>query len=59
MDTFSIESRRYIGNKAKLIDWIMEVIGEEASDAQSFVTFCRYSLCCQPSDTKIQRGHSK
>lgn len=36
MDTFSIESRRYIGNKAKLIDWIMEVIGEEASDAQSF-----------------------
>lgn len=36
MDTFSIESRRYIGNKAKLIDWIMEVIGVEASDAQSF-----------------------
>ena len=36
MNIFSIENRRYIGNKAKLIDWIMEVIDEEASDAQSF-----------------------
>ena len=26
MNTFSIESRRYIGSKTKLIDWIMDII---------------------------------
>ncbi len=33
---FGLESRRYIGNKTKLTDWIMYVIRSEAPDAQSF-----------------------
>ena len=36
MNTFSIESRRYIGSKTKLIDWIMDIISKEAPKAQTF-----------------------
>lgn len=36
MNTFSIESRRYIGSKTKLIDWIMDIISKEAPNAQTF-----------------------
>ncbi len=32
-----LESRRYIGNKAKLTSWIMDILAEEASDATSFL----------------------
>ncbi len=31
-----LESRRYIGNKAKLTNWIMGILAEHASDATSF-----------------------
>ena len=31
-----IESRRYIGNKAKLTDWIMDTISKETKDVHSF-----------------------
>lgn len=31
-----LESRRYIGSKAKLIDWIMETIKNETSEVHSF-----------------------
>ena len=31
-----LESRRYIGNKAKLTDWILEIIQRECPDAYSF-----------------------
>lgn len=31
-----LESRRYIGNKTKLTDWIMETIRRECPDAHSF-----------------------
>lgn len=33
---FNIENRRYIGNKAKLTDWIMDIIKDTANDAHSF-----------------------
>lgn len=33
---FKLESRRYIGCKAKLVDWIFDIIKREAKDAQSF-----------------------
>lgn len=33
---YTIESRRYIGNKTKLNTWIMDVISENAKDAHSF-----------------------
>ena len=33
---FGLESRRYIGNKTKLTDWIMYVIHTEAPDAKTF-----------------------
>lgn len=33
---FKLESRRYIGCKAKLVDWIFDIIQQEASEAQSF-----------------------
>ncbi len=36
-DNFSLESRRYIGNKAKLTDWIMQVIDNEAKGVNSFI----------------------
>ncbi len=34
---FKLESRRYIGNKAKLTDWIMEIIRKETNDNNSFI----------------------
>lgn len=34
--SFSIENRRYIGNKSKLNDWIMQIILSGAHDAHSF-----------------------
>lgn len=33
---FKIENRRYIGCKAKLVDWIFDLIGKEIDDAQTF-----------------------
>ena len=33
---FNLESRRYIGCKAKLVDWIFELIQEETHDVHSF-----------------------
>lgn len=35
-DTISLESRRYIGSKTKLADWIFSVIDEQTKDVQSF-----------------------
>ncbi len=32
----ALESRRYIGSKAKLIDWIMETIKQETEDVHTF-----------------------
>lgn len=32
----SLESRRYIGSKAKLTSWIMDIIGAETSEVNSF-----------------------
>lgn len=32
----SLESRRYIGSKAKLSDWIMDIINTETNDVNSF-----------------------
>lgn len=32
----ALESRRYIGSKAKLIDWILEIIERETSDVHTF-----------------------
>ena len=32
----ALESRRYIGSKAKLIDWIMTTIKREAAGARTF-----------------------
>lgn len=34
--SFSIENRRYIGNKSKLNDWIMQIIQSGTHDAHSF-----------------------
>lgn len=34
--TFRLESRRYIGCKAKLVDWIFDIIQKETSDCHSF-----------------------
>lgn len=36
MEKFTIEKRRYIGCKAKLIDWIIDTIQQEIPDAKSF-----------------------
>ena len=33
---FSLESRRYIGCKTKLVDWICSLINENAHDIHSF-----------------------
>lgn len=33
---FNLESRRYIGCKAKLVDWIFELIEQETQDVHSF-----------------------
>lgn len=34
--TYKLESRRYIGCKAKLVDWIFELIQKETTDVHSF-----------------------
>ena len=34
---FKLESRRYIGNKAKLTDWIMNIITNETTNINSFI----------------------
>ena len=34
---FKLESRRYIGNKAKLTDWIMKIIEKETNNVRSFI----------------------
>ncbi len=34
---FKLESRRYIGNKAKLTDWIMRIIENETKNIHSFI----------------------
>lgn len=36
MRRFSLESRRYIGCKTKLVDWIFSLIDEQAHDVHSF-----------------------
>jgi len=36
-DKFQLQSRRYIGNKAKLTDWIMEIIESETEGNGSFI----------------------
>ena len=33
---FSLESRRYIGCKTKLVDWIFNLINEQTHDVHSF-----------------------
>ena len=33
---FSLESRRYIGCKTKLVDWIFSLINEQTHDVHSF-----------------------
>jgi adenine-specific DNA-methyltransferase len=37
LEKFELHSRRYIGNKAKLTDWIMEVIREETTGSDTFI----------------------
>lgn len=37
IEKFELQSRRYIGNKAKLTDWIMEVIQEETNEFGTFI----------------------
>ncbi len=36
-DYFNLESRRYIGNKAKLTDWIMQIIDNQTNDIKTFI----------------------
>ena len=36
-DKFQLQSRRYIGNKAKLTDWIMEIIESETKGNGTFI----------------------
>ncbi len=36
-EKFELQSRRYIGNKAKLTDWIMEIIESETDGKGSFI----------------------
>ncbi|MDU3908348.1 DNA adenine methylase [uncultured Prevotella sp.] len=36
MEPFKLENRRYIGNKAKLVDWIMGLIDENTENVDSF-----------------------
>ncbi|SHG87133.1 DNA adenine methylase [Winogradskyella jejuensis] len=36
-DKFQLQSRRYIGNKAKLTDWIMEIIESETEGNGTFI----------------------
>ena len=37
LDKFELHSRRYIGNKAKLTDWIMEIIQQETTGNETFI----------------------
>ena len=36
-DKFKLESRRYIGNKAKLVNWILEIIESETKSTDCFI----------------------
>ncbi|MCK4663326.1 MAG: DNA adenine methylase [Bacteroidales bacterium] len=36
-EKIKLESRRYIGNKAKLTSWIMDIIQEETENVESFI----------------------
>jgi len=36
-DKFQLQSRRYIGNKAKLTDWIMDIIESETQENGTFI----------------------
>ena len=45
---FDLESRRYIGNKAKLTPWIMNIINEHTGGFESFFDVCikmPYCIC--------------
>ena len=37
IEKFELQSRRYIGNKAKLTDWIMEIIQKETTSFDTFI----------------------
>lgn len=37
LEKFDLQSRRYIGNKAKLTDWIMEIIQSETKGNDTFI----------------------
>ena len=37
LEKFDLQSRRYIGNKAKLTDWIMEIIHKETEGNETFI----------------------
>lgn len=37
LDKFELHSRRYIGNKAKLTDWIMEIVQKETKGNDTFI----------------------
>lgn len=37
LEKFDLQSRRYIGNKAKLTDWIMEIIYKETEGNETFI----------------------
>lgn len=37
LEKFDLQSRRYIGNKAKLTDWIMEIIHKETEGNDTFI----------------------
>ncbi len=51
-----LESRRYIGNKAKLTDWIMKIIKEETDGATSFFdVFAGTASVSKSASTKYDR----
>jgi len=37
LEKFKLQSRRYIGNKAKLTKWIMEIIQRETHNSETFI----------------------
>lgn len=37
IEKFELQSRRYIGNKAKLTEWIMNIIQEETTEIKTFI----------------------
>ena len=49
-----LESRRYIGNKTKLTDWIMETIRRECPDAHSFCDILPGPRCGRESNTLLR-----